>query len=436
MGAAGRDFHNFNVYFRTRKEYEVVAFTATQIPGIDDKIYPPILSGKLYPKGIPIFPESKLLFLIEKYGVEQVVFAYSDVPYDHVMHKASEVLAAGADFWILGTHSTTLKTRLPVISICATRTGAGKSQTARKIVKILNGMGKKVVVIRHPMPYGDLANQICQRFTSYGDFESNNCTIEEREEYESYVEAGAVVYAGVDYKKILQKAEREAEIIVWDGGNNDFSFLRPDLHIVVTDALRPGHEFSYFPGEVNVRLADIVIINKASDAPFGAVEKIRESIKQANSNTVVITAKSELVVDAPEQIKGKRVLVIEDGPTLTHGGMEYGAGFMTAKKYHAKQIVSPVPFAVGAIKEVFEKYPHIKSVLPAIGYSRQQVKDLEQTINSMDIDLVIIGNPVDMASLIKIKVPTVRVRYKLESLGHPSLKEEIRSFIRSIGPKK
>ena len=298
MGAAGRDFHNFNVYFRTRKEYEVVAFTATQIPGIDDKIYPPILSGKLYPKGIPIFPESKLLFLIEKYGIEQVVFAYSDVPYDHVMHKASEVLAAGADFWILGTHSTTLKTRLPVISICATRTGAGKSQTARKIVKILNGMGKKVVVIRHPMPYGDLANQICQRFASYGDFESNNCTIEEREEYESYVEAGAVVYAGVDYKKILQKAEREAEIIVWDGGNNDFSFLRPDLHIVVTDALRPGHEFSYFPGEVNVRLADIVIINKASDAPFGAVAKIRESRKQANADKVVIAGKSELVVES------------------------------------------------------------------------------------------------------------------------------------------
>ncbi len=436
MGAAGRDFHNFNVYFKARKDYEVVAFTATQIPGIDDKIYPPVLSGKLYPKGIPIFPESKLTFLIEKFAVEQVVFAYSDVSYDHVMRKASEVLAAGADFWILGTHSTTLKTRLPVISICATRTGAGKSQTARKIVKILSGMGKKAVVIRHPMPYGDLGNQICQRFAAYRDFELNNCTIEEREEYESYIEAGAIVYAGVDYKKILQKAEGEADIIVWDGGNNDFSFLRPDLHIVVTDALRPGHELSYFPSEVNIRLADIVIINKASDASFGAVETIRANITQANPNAVVITAMSEIIVDTPEKIKGKRVLVIEDGPTLTHGGMPYGAGFMAAKKYHAKKIVSPVQAAVGSIKDVFVKYPHIQSVLPATGYSKSQIKDLEQTITNMDIDLVIIGNPVDMASLIHIKVPTVRVRYKLESLDRPSLEEEIRGFVKSTGPKK
>lgn len=432
MGAAGRDFHNFNVFFRDKKEYEVVAFTATQIPGIENKTYPPELSGKLYPKGIPIYPESQLARLIEDNNIEKVVFAYSDVTHEYVMHKASEVLAAGADFWLMGTHSTTLHTHLPVISVCAVRTGSGKSQTCRKIVKILRDMGKNVVAVRHPMPYGDLAKQIVQRFARYEDFEKYNCTIEEREEYEPYIGLGAVIYAGVDYEKILRQAEMEADIILWDGGNNDFSFYRPDLHIVVADALRPGHELAYHPGETNLRLADIVIINKVNEASPAVRNQIRENTRSVNQEAMIIEAESEISVDDPRIIKGKRVLVVEDGPTLTHGGMEYGAGYVAAEKYHAKEMVSPIRYAIGSIKETFKKYPHTKDVLPAMGYSEEQVKELEQTINSMPIDLVIIGNPINLAKLIKIKVPSVRVHYELKEVTHPNLEEEIKSFIDTI----
>lgn len=432
MGAAGRDFHNFNVFFRDKKEYDVVAFTATQIPGIENKAYPSILSGKLYPKGIPIFPEFQLSNLIEDNGVEKVVFAYSDVSHEHVMHKASEVLAAGADFWLLGTNSTTLHTHIPVISVCATRTGSGKSQTSRKIVKMLRDIGKKVVAIRHPMPYGDLAKQVVERFAKYEDLIKYNCTIEEREEYEPYIEMGVVIYAGIDYGKILRQAELEADIIVWDGGNNDFSFYRPDLHVVVTDALRPGHELAFHPGETNLRLADIVVINKVNNASRTAIDQIRENIRSVNQNALVIEAASEVTVDDPRIIKGKKVLVVEDGPTLTHGGMDYGAGYVAAKKYHAKEIISPVPYAVGSIKDTFEKYPQTKDVLPAMGYSVEQVKELRQTINSMPVDLVIVGNPINLAKLIKMKVPSVRVHYDLKELTHPNLKEEIKSFIDTI----
>ncbi len=374
MGAAGRDFHNFNVFFRDKEEYEVEGFTATQIPGIENKIYPPVLSGKLYPKGIAIYPEADLSRLIEDLGAEKVVFAYSDVSHEYVMHKASQVLAAGADFWLLGTHSTTLHTHVPVISVCAVRTGSGKSQTARKIVKMLRGLGKRVVAIRHPMPYGDLAKQVAMRFASYEDLTKNNCTIEEREEYEPYIELGAVIYSGVDYGKILELAEKEADVIVWDGGNNDFSFYRPDLHIVLVDALRPGHELTYHPGETNLRLADIVIINKVNDASFRDRVQIMSNIRSVNPEALIIDAISKVSVDDPEIIKGKRVLVVEDGPTLTHGGMRYGAGYVAAKQYQAKEIVSPVSFAVGSIKETFEKFPHTREVLPAMGYSKDQIR--------------------------------------------------------------
>lgn len=430
MGAAGRDFHNFNVFFRDKEKYEVVAFTATQIPGIENRTYPYILAGKLYPQGIPIFPESDLLKLIKENGVEKVVFAYSDISYEYVMHKASEVLSEGSDFWLLGPHSTTLQSRLPVISVCAVRTGSGKSQTARKIVKLLKDLGKKVVAIRHPMPYGNLAKQIVMRFTNYEDFKKYDCTIEEREEYESYIDLGAIIYAGVDYKKILQLAEKEAEILVWDGGNNDFSFYKPDLHIVLTDALRPGHELNYYPGETNLRMADIVIINKVAEASFSAIDQIEKNIKSVNEDAVIIKANSTISVDNPEVIRGKRVLVVEDGPTLTHGGMKYGAGFLAAKRYLAREVISPVAFAVGSIKEIYEKYPHTKNVLPAMGYSKQQIGELEQTINSMPIDLVVIGTPVSLEKVLKIKVQSVRVHYTLDEIGHPTLSEEIDSFLK------
>lgn len=429
MGAAGRDFHNFNVFFRDKKEYEVVAFTATQIPGIENKIYPPVLSGKLYPNGVPIHPEAELSNLIEDEMIEKVVFAYSDVSHEYVMHKASQVLAAGADFCLMGTHNTTLHTHIPVISVCAVRTGSGKSQTARKIVKILRSLGKKVVAIRHPMPYGDLAKQIVQRFAKYSDFKKYNCTIEEREEYEPYIEEKAVIYAGVDYEKILRQAEPEADIILWDGGNNDFSFYRPDLHIVVADALRQGHELTYHPGETNLRLADIVIINKVNEASSIAIDQIRENIRSINQEALIMKADSEISVDDAQIIKGKRVLVVEDGPTLTHGGMEYGAGYVAATRYYAKEIVSPVPYAIGSIKETFKKFPHTKKVLPAMGYSEEQVKELEQTINSMPVDLVIVGNPINLANLIKIKVPSVRVHYELREVTRPNLEDEIKSFV-------
>jgi predicted GTPase len=436
MGAAGRDFHNFNVFFRDKKEYEVVAFTAAQIPGIENKTYPSELAGKLYPAGIPIYPESQLTQLIENNGVEKVVFAYSDITHNYVMHKASEVLAAGADFWLLGTHSTTLHTHVPVISVCATRTGAGKSQTSRKIVKILRAMGKKVVAIRHPMPYGDLAKQNVERFANYEDLKKYNCTIEEREEYEPYIELGAVIYAGIDYEKILRKAEKEADVIVWDGGNNDFAFYRPDLHIVVTDALRPDDELLYYPGETNLRLADVIVINKVNDASFKAVDQIRKNIRSVNHNALIIEANSHISVGNEKNIKGKKVLVIEDGPTLTHGGMSYGAGYVAAKRYLAKEIISPVSFAVGSLKKVFDLYPHTRNVLPAMGYSREQIKELEQTVNATPADLVIVATPVNLANIIKIQKQFVRVHYELEEVTRPDLEEEIKSFINSLDLSK
>lgn len=430
MGAAGRDFHNFNVFFRDKKEYEVICFTATQIPGIANKLYPEILSGPLYPKGIPIYPQTKLAELIEEKGIEKVVFAYSDVSYDYLMHQASIVLSQGADFWLMGTHSTTLHSKLPIISVGAVRTGSGKSQTAKKIVQILRNLGKKVVAIRHPMPYGDLEKQIVMRFASYEDLDKNNCTIEEREEYEPYIELGAVIYSGVDYQKILDQAEKEAEVIVWDGGNNDFSFYKPDLHIVLTDALRPGHELSYHPGETNLRLADIVIINKVNEAALTDIYQIQENIKSINPNALIIKTASTITVDDPNIISGKQVAVVEDGPTLTHGGMSYGAGYAAAKKFGAKSIISPLQYAVGSIKETFENYPHTKEVLPAMGYNTGQIQELEETLNKMPVSLVIVGTPINLSKILKIKAPSVRVHYELTDVTKPTLEEEITSFIK------
>jgi predicted GTPase len=422
MGAAGRDFHNFNVVFRDNDQYEVVAFTATQIPGIADKTYPPMLAGSLYPRGIPVYPEAELSALIKAHGVQRVVFAYSDVPYEYVMHKAAEVLAAGADFSLLGPQSTQLKARVPVVSVCATRTGAGKSQTTRAVVRILREMGKQVVSIRHPMPYGDLREQVSERFATYRDLDLYRCTIEEREEYEPHIDLGAIIYAGVDYGQILHAAEREADIIVWDGGNNDFPFYVSDLQIVVADPLRPGHELKYYPGETNLRMADVVVINKEDTAPFEAIEQVRQNISAVNPRATVIDAVSAISVEDGEQIRGKRVLVIEDGPTLTHGEMSYGAGYVAARKWGAAEIVSPYPYAIGSIKATYEKYQQTRSVLPAMGYSDTQIQELETMITRMPIDLVVVGTPIDLRRVLKLEVPAVRVRYELQEIGQPDLR--------------
>ncbi len=416
MGAAGRDFHNFNVFYKDNTRYEVVAFTATQIPGIENRTYPSILTGDLYPEGIPIYPETQLKSLIKENNIDLVVFAYSDVSHEYVMHKASEVLASGADFLMLGPNSTMLKSKIPVIAICATRTGAGKSQTVRKIVQILRDKGKRVVSIRHPMPYGDLAKQAVQRFATLEDLDIHNCTVEEREEYQPHIDMGAVIYSGVDYQKILQEAEKEAEIIVWDGGNNDFSFFKSDLYIVVTDPLRVGSELSYHPGETNLRMADIVVINKENSADKDSIIQLKENIKNVNPNCKIVDANSEIYVDNPKIIKGKSVLVIEDGPSLTHGGLSYGAGFKAAEKFGAKEIISPLPFAAGSIKDMYKKFPHIRKILPAMGYSSGQLKELETTINNTPAEVVIIGTPINLDTLIRINKPTVRVRYELEEI--------------------
>ena len=421
MGAAGRDFHNFNVFFRDNPAYEVVAFTATQIPGIDDKTYPPVLAGTLYPKGIPIFPESELTRLIKDEKIDRVVFAYSDVPHEVVMHKASQVLAAGADFWLLGPRSTEIKAKVPVVSVCAVRTGSGKSQTTRRVVSVLRDMGKRVVSIRHPMPYGDLREQIVERFATYADLDTYRCTIEEREEYEPHIDLGAVIYAGVDYEKIVRAAEQDADIIVWDGGNNDFPFYVPDLQIVVADPLRPNHELTYHPGETNLRLADVVVINKEDTAPFDAIEQVRQHIMTANPTATIVDAASAVMVDGGDQIRGKRVLVIEDGPTLTHGEMSYGAGYVAARKFGAAEIVSPYPYAIGSIKATYEKYQQTRQVLPAMGYSDAQIQELQDTINRMPVDLVVIGTPIDLRRVMKLEIPAVRVRYELQELGQPDL---------------
>ncbi len=428
MGAAGRDFHNFNVYFRDNEEYEVVAFTATQIPGIEERKYPPILAGKLYPKGIPIYPEELLPKLIREHDVEQVIFAYSDIAHIDVMHLASWVHSVGADFRLMGPNTTLLKSKKPLIAVCAVRTGSGKSQTSRRIVQILRDKDLKVVVIRHPMPYGDLAKQICQRFETIADLEKHDTTIEEMEEYEPHINRGAIVYAGVDYGKILEEAEKEADVIVFDGGNNDFPFYEADVHIVIADPHRPGHEVMYHPGETNARMADVVIINKIDTAEPEFIEQVRRTIRVVNPRAIIIDAASPLYVDEPSMIQGKRVLVIEDGPTLTHGEMDIGAGWVAAQKYGAAEIIDPRPYAVGSIKETFEKFDHLSEILPAMGYGDEQVKELEKTINAAEADVVVIGTPIDLTRVVKINKPTVRVQYDLQEIGKPTLDDVLRDF--------
>lgn len=428
MGAAGRDFHNFNMYYRDNDAYEVVAFTATQIPNIEGRKYPKELAGKLYPAGIPIEPESSLTDLIKKHKIDEVVFAYSDVPHAYVMHKAAIANAAGADFKLIGTEQTMIKSTKPVISICAIRTGSGKSQTTRKVSEILIAKGKKVAAVRHPMPYGDLVKQRVQRFAKLEDLDKHECTIEEREEYEPHINRGVTVFAGVDYEAILREAEKEADVVLWDGGNNDTPFYKSDLEIVVLDPHRPGHEMSYYPGETNFRRADVFVINKIDTANPENVNIVRNNIRAVNPDAVVIDGASPLYVEESEKIRGKRVLVIEDGPTLTHGEMKYGAGVMAALKYGAATLVDPRPFTVGTITETFKKYPEIGTLLPAMGYGDQQVKDLEATIKKTDCDLVIIATPIDLRRLVKFDKPTVKVGYELEEIGTPKLADVLKKF--------
>jgi len=432
MGAAGRDFHNFNVYFRDNDAYEVVAFTATQIPGIEGRMYPPELAGKNYSKGVPIYPEEELTRLIREFDVDQVIFAYSDVSHEYVMHKASIALANGADFRLMGPKTTMLKAKVPVISVGAVRTGSGKSQTSRQVAKILKGKGLNVVVIRHPMPYGDLRKQVCQRFATYDDLDRYECTIEEREEYEPHIDNGIVVYAGVDYEKILREAEKEADIIVWDGGNNDIPFYKPDLHIVVADPHRAGHEITYHPGEANIRMANVVIINKVDTADSKNVNLVKENIRKVNPNAIILEASSPITADKPELIKGKRVLVIEDGPTLTHGNMPYGAATIMAKQLGASELADPRPYAVGSIKEAYEEYPHLGAVLPALGYGEKQIEELKETITRTPCDVVVIGTPVDLRRVMEINKPTVRVKYELKVLGPLSLEQILEDFLREV----
>ncbi|CAG1014216.1 hypothetical protein ANRL4_05146 [Anaerolineae bacterium] len=421
MGAAGRDFHNFNTHFRSNPDEEVVAFTATQIPGIDGRVYPPELAGPHYPKGIPIHEEKELLRLIRELKVDQVVFAYSDVPHEYVMHKASTVLAAGADFRLMGPLATQIKSIRPVVSIGAVRTGSGKSQTTRYAASVLKASGLRVAVIRHPMPYGDLIQQRVQRFASYADLDSHRCTIEEREEYEPHLDQGHLVFAGVDYEAILREAEKEADVILWDGGNNDLPFYVPDFHIVVADPHRPGHEMSYHPGEANIRMADVIILNKVDTANYEDILLVRHNIREMNPRAQILEAASPLLVDHPEAIRGKRVLVVEDGPTLTHGEMSYGAGMVAAERFGAAEIIDPRPFAVGSIAAVYQKYPQVGSLLPAMGYGEAQTRELEQTINASDAELVICATPIDLRRIVQVKLPMERVRYELQVIGVPSL---------------
>jgi predicted GTPase len=423
MGAAGRDFHNFNVYFKDNPRYKVVAFTAAQIPDIAGRLYPPELAGKSYPEGISIYPEDELAGLIQKHKVDLVAFSYSDVPHVEVMHKASLAMAKGADFILIGAPYTMLRSKKTIVAVCAVRTGCGKSQTTRKVCEIIKGMGKKVVVIRHPMPYGDLRKQIVQRFSAYEDFEKHQCTIEEREEYEPLVEQGIVVYAGIDYGKILEAAEKEADVIIWDGGNNDTPFYKPDLHIVLFDPHRAGHELLYFPGETNMMMADIAIINKVDSAPMQKVWQVKKNIEAHAPEAKIVLAESSVVVSEPGMIKGKRVLVVEDGPTLTHGEMPIGAGFIASEMFKAAEIIDPRPFAKGSLKETYTKYPHIESVIPAMGYTPDQIEDLEQTINQSDCDLVVFATPIHLPLVLDIKKPTLRVRYEYKDHGGPTLEE-------------
>ena len=429
MGAAGRDFHNFNTYFRNNSDVRVVAFTAYQIPGIAGRTYPPDLSGELYPEGIPIFDESELPRLIKSLEVEDVVFSYSDVNHLDVMHKAALVNACGANFCMLGTAGTEIASTKPVLSVCAVRTGCGKSQTSRRVTEILQAAGKKVVAIRHPMPYGDLSAQKCQRFAELSDLDKHKCTIEEREEYEGHIRMGNVIYAGVDYEEILRSAEKEADIILWDGGNNDTPFYKSDLQIVLVDPHRPGHEVGYYPGETNLRVADVVVIPKTGTAEPANIAAVRKTTAEVNPSARIIEADSVVSVADPSQVKGKKVLVVEDGPTLTHGEMAYGAGHVAAKKFGAAEIIDPRPYAVGSIKETFNKFGQVSEVLPAMGYGDEQVRELQDTINAVPCDVVLVGTPFDLAGMIESNKPLVRVTYDLDEPGSAALKDELDVFL-------
>ncbi len=430
MGAAGRDFHNFNMVYRDNEQYEVVAFTATQIPNIEGRKYPAELAGKLYPNGIDIYPEEQLPELIKKLDVDEVVFSYSDVPYDYVMERSAIANAAGAAFKVMGPKHTMLTSSKPVIAVCAVRTGCGKSQTTRKIAQMLREAGKKVAVVRHPMPYGNLVEQKVQRFATMEDLDRYKCTIEEREEYEPHITRGHVVFAGVDYGAILREAEKEADIVLWDGGNNDLPFFKPDLHITVVDPHRPGDERYYYPGEANLRMADVVIINKIDTAEPEDIIAVRESVFEVNPDAMVIEAASPIFIEDYHLIQGKRVLAVEDGPTLTHGEMQYGAAVVAAQKFGAAELVDPRPYTVGTITETFEKYPEIGTLLPAMGYSPQQIKDLEETINRTEADLVIVGTPIDLRKLVKLNKPAVRVIYELQEIGSPDLTDALKDFLK------
>jgi predicted GTPase len=432
MGAAGRDFHNFNVFFRNNANFKVICFTATQIPNIADRLYPKELTGKGYPKGIAIMPEKRLSHLITKHKVDVVVFAYSDISHGYVMNKASEAMAAGADFWLLGPKSSMIKSKRKVVSICAARTGSGKSQTTRRVCELLHRHGLKTSVIRHPMPYGDLKEQIVQKFSTLEDLEKHNCTIEEREEYEPHIVRGNTVFAGVDYGLILKQAEKISDIIVWDGGNNDLSFYESDLHIVVVDPFRTGDETNYHPGETNVRMADVVLINKVDTAPRKSIEILKENIKKLNPDAIILEAASPTSVDRPELIENKKVVVIEDGPTLTHGGMSFGAGIVAAKKYRAKKIVDPKPYAIGTIKEVYTKYPQIGDLIPALGYDKKQIKELESSINNTPADSIVMATPVDLRKFTKLNKPAAKIDYELEERSGPSLDEILKKYLKIL----
>jgi predicted GTPase len=421
-GAAGRDFHNFNLVYRGREEHEVVAFTATQIPNIDGRVYPPELAGELYPKGIPILPESELETIVREHEVDEVVFAYSDVTHEHVMHVASRGLAAGASFRLLSPDETMLASTNPVVAVCAVRTGSGKSQTTRHVAALLREAGKRVAVLRHPMPYGDLAKQAVQRFERYEDLDEADVTIEEREEYEPHLAEGNLVFAGIDYAAILDRAEQEADVIVWDGGNNDTPFIKPNLHVVVCDPHRPGHELRYHPGETNLRMADVCVVNKVDSAPQEGIEAVLDSIRETNPTAKVVLAASPIVVEGDaDEIAGKRVLAVEDGPTLTHGEMTYGAAVLAAKTYGAAELIDPRPFAVNSIADTFERYPHMGALLPAMGYGRKQIEELRDTIERSEPDLVLIGTPIDLRRVIDIERPALRVTYRLQEMGEPTL---------------
>jgi len=428
MGAAGRDFHNFNVVYRGSPDVQVVAFTATQIPGIEGRTYPPELAGPRYPSGIPIFSEEDLPRLVRELEADTAVLSYSDISYLDVMHKSSIAMAAGADFQLLGPRSTTLKSKLPVVSVCAVRTGAGKSTTSRRVAMILRDHGKRVAIIRHPMPYGDLSKEAVQRFASFEDLDKADCSIEEREEYEPHISKGFVVFAGVDYQEILRSAEKEADVILWDGGNNDIPFVQPNVHIVVLDPLRPGNELDHYPSEINVRLANVGIINKVDTAEPKNVEIVESNLKQLAPTAVVIKAVSDITVDRPDLVKGKRVLVVEDGPTVTHGDMTYGVGFIAAKRFHASEIVDPRKSAVGIYKDTFKKYAHLTQVLPTMGYGHNQIRDLQETISKADCDSVIIATPADIRRIIKFSKPTAMVSYELKEQTTPGIKEVLQNY--------